>query len=121
MGWLAADSEYDVVAVADRNRAAQWLIYRTPPIATISSAVPADWPVLPRLGHDGVFGCLLPGHGEQVWTEHSWSLTLPPAAVLYIAMTADSAIRHRRGGGAQWKGRILEPAKRACSEVWSHG
>jgi hypothetical protein len=120
MGWLPILSTMSLpllIATVLLNR----LIYRTPPTATIQAPYPADWPVLPRLGHDGVFGCLLPGHGEQVWTEHSWSLTLPPAAVLYIAMTADSAIRHRRGGGAQWKGRILEPAKRACSEVWSHG
>lgn len=33
-----------------------------------------------------------------------WALTLPLAALLYAAMTADSARRHRRGG-AVWKGR----------------
>ncbi len=34
-----------------------------------------------------------------------WGLTLPAAAVLYGAMTVDSARRHRRGRGAAWKGR----------------
>lgn len=34
-----------------------------------------------------------------------WALTLPAAAVLYGAMTVDSARRHRRGAGAAWKGR----------------
>jgi hypothetical protein len=31
---------------------------------------------------------------------------LPGIAVLYLAMTVDSARRHRAGRGAQWKGRI---------------
>jgi hopene-associated glycosyltransferase HpnB len=34
-----------------------------------------------------------------------WALTLPAAAVLYGAMTADSARRHWRRGGVEWKGR----------------
>lgn len=34
-----------------------------------------------------------------------WSLALPGAAALYLGMTVHSAIRHRRGGGATWKGR----------------
>jgi hopene-associated glycosyltransferase HpnB len=32
---------------------------------------------------------------------------LPLAGVLYAAMTFDSALRHRRGRGAQWKGRAF--------------
>jgi hopene-associated glycosyltransferase HpnB len=36
-------------------------------------------------------------------------LTLPLAAILFTAMTIDSAIRHRRGAGAVWKGRVLKP------------
>jgi hopene-associated glycosyltransferase HpnB len=34
------------------------------------------------------------------------TLLLPGIAVLYLAMTVDSARRHRAGRGAQWKGRI---------------
>ncbi len=34
-----------------------------------------------------------------------WALTLPIAALLYIAMTIDSARRHARGAGGAWKGR----------------
>jgi hypothetical protein len=33
------------------------------------------------------------------------ALLLPAVAALYAAMTLDSARRHRRGRGAQWKGR----------------
>ncbi len=36
-------------------------------------------------------------------------LTLPVAAVLFVAMTVDSAVRHRRGIGGRWKGRVLTP------------
>jgi hopene-associated glycosyltransferase HpnB len=38
-----------------------------------------------------------------------WSLTLPVAATLYAGMTVDSALRHRRGRGVTWKGRIYPP------------
>jgi len=34
---------------------------------------------------------------------------LPIAAALYMAMTVDSAFRHWRGRGGQWKGRIHSP------------
>jgi hopene-associated glycosyltransferase HpnB len=35
----------------------------------------------------------------------AWALTLPVAASVYSAMTLDSARRHWRGDGAEWKGR----------------
>ncbi len=34
-------------------------------------------------------------------------LMLPVAAILFAAMTVDSALRHRRGAGGLWKGRVL--------------
>ncbi len=37
---------------------------------------------------------------------------LPVAAVLYTAMTLDSARRHVRGSGGLWKGRTFKPATR---------
>jgi hopene-associated glycosyltransferase HpnB len=37
-------------------------------------------------------------------------LTLPLIAALYAAMTADSARRHHRGRGGEWKGRVIPPA-----------
>jgi hopene-associated glycosyltransferase HpnB len=36
----------------------------------------------------------------------AWVLTLPLAALLFVAMTADSAVQHRRGRGGAWKGRV---------------
>jgi hopene-associated glycosyltransferase HpnB len=38
------------------------------------------------------------------------ALTLPLVAAMYAAMTADSARRHHRGRGGEWKGRIIPPA-----------
>ena len=38
---------------------------------------------------------------------------LPVIALLYAAMTVDSARRHRRGRGGEWKGRAVEPPARA--------
>ena len=34
---------------------------------------------------------------------------LPLIAALYAAMTADSAVRHLRGRGGEWKGRLIQP------------
>jgi hopene-associated glycosyltransferase HpnB len=38
--------------------------------------------------------------------------SLPLIAALYAAMTADSARRHRRGRGGEWKGRVIDSAGR---------
>lgn len=35
-----------------------------------------------------------------------WAICLPAIAVLYNLMTIDSAIRHWRGQGGAWKGRV---------------
>ncbi len=37
-------------------------------------------------------------------------LLLPLIAAMYAAMTADSARRHHRGRGGEWKGRVIPPA-----------
>jgi hypothetical protein len=39
-----------------------------------------------------------------------WSLFLPVAALLYLGMTVDSARRHWRGRGGEWKGRTHRTA-----------
>jgi hopene-associated glycosyltransferase HpnB len=36
-----------------------------------------------------------------------WAFMLPAAALFYIAATIDSAVRHWRGEGGAWKGRVL--------------
>jgi hypothetical protein len=37
---------------------------------------------------------------------------LPVVMMIYGAMTADSARRHRRGRGGSWKGRVEQRAER---------
>ena len=45
----------------------------------------------------------------EAWTFDPMVLTLLPlAALLYTAMTADSALRHWRGQGGAWKGRTYK-------------
>ncbi|GAC1575968.1 MAG: glycosyltransferase [Candidatus Elarobacter sp.] len=43
------------------------------------------------------------------------ALLLPLAAVLYTAMTVDSALRHGRGRGGTWKGRTFTPSAKPVS------
>ena len=38
----------------------------------------------------------------------SWAFSLPAIALLYTLMTLDSAIRHWRGQGSGWKGRVYQ-------------
>lgn len=46
-------------------------------------------------------------YGLPAW----WAATLPVAALLYMAMTVDSAWRHRCGRGGAWKGRTFDPSE----------
>jgi hopene-associated glycosyltransferase HpnB len=82
------------------------LAYLLPPLATLGLPLHGDLAVasvgllawvamsvayLPTLGLYGV--------------PRIWAASLPAAAALYMAMSVDSAIRHRRGVGSSWKGR----------------
>lgn len=40
------------------------------------------------------------------------SLSLPLVALMYAAMTADSARRHHAGRGGEWKGRVIQAGGR---------
>jgi hopene-associated glycosyltransferase HpnB len=44
----------------------------------------------------------------------AWALTLPAAALLYLAMTVDSARRYWFGQGSRWKGRDYGPRAEAA-------
>jgi hypothetical protein len=37
--------------------------------------------------------------------------SLPLIAAMYATMTADSARRHYRGRGGEWKGRVIPPPR----------
>lgn len=84
------------------------MIYLLPPIAVLT------WP----FHQDSSFGLL----GLAAWMAMSgayiptlklyqasflWAPSLPLAALLYVAMTIDSARRYRQGRGGVWKGRAF--------------
>jgi hypothetical protein len=98
------------------------LTYLAPPVAIVAGAALGDWPGfgLGVIGTALMAACYLPT--TRMYGLHAcWSLTLPGAASLYIAMTVDSAIRHRRGVGGRWKGRLFGPTAGQRSETWSPG
>jgi len=82
-------------------------LYLVPPLAVLSWPLHGS-PVVAALGLAG-WSCMTLAywpivrlHGLRPY----WALTLPLAAVLYTAMTVDSALQHRRGNGGRWKGRV---------------
>jgi hopene-associated glycosyltransferase HpnB len=87
------------------------VIYLGPPAVTVAGAVAgnalvtvagaASWALL-----TGSYLPMVTYYRLPAWR----AVTLPLAAVLYGAMTVDSAWRHRRGAGAAWKGRTYSAA-----------
>jgi hopene-associated glycosyltransferase HpnB len=86
--------------------AALLLTFGMPPAALIGGLA-AGRPPLAALGALGwvlmslTYLPTLSVLGVRRW----WAPTLPAAALLYLAMTLDSARRHRAGHGGTWKGR----------------
>jgi hopene-associated glycosyltransferase HpnB len=92
------------------------LIFVVPPVATVAGTVgafgadgstvlagAAAWLLMA-----GTYTPMLRYYGQPVTA----ALLLPFAAVLYLAMTVDSAIAHHRGRGAAWKGRTYPAPRR---------
>ncbi|MFC9266732.1 glycosyltransferase [Streptomyces zhihengii] len=83
------------------------LVYVVPPVALAAGLLGGDpaaawagglaWAVMA-----GTFGPVLRYYGEPL----RMAPLLPFTAVLYLLMTVDSAVRHHRGAGAAWKGRV---------------
>jgi hopene-associated glycosyltransferase HpnB len=89
------------------------LVFVVPPVATVAGAVATDWPTVLAgaaawLLMAGTFMPMLRYYGQPVTT----AVLLPFTAVLYLAMTLDSAIQHYRGRGAAWKGRTYPAPQR---------
>lgn len=82
------------------------LVFAVPPAAAVAGALEAGrWTVLAGLAGwvlmAGTYAPMLRYYGQPVGA----ALLLPFTAVLYLAMTVDSAVRYHRGRGAEWKGR----------------
>ncbi len=87
------------------------LVFVVPPVATVAGALDSDWwasaaGAAAWLVMAGTFAPMLRYYGQPVWA----ALLLPGTAVLYLAMTVDSAVAHHRGRGAGWKGRTYPPS-----------
>ncbi|MGW4022403.1 glycosyltransferase [Streptomyces sp. NPDC005009] len=82
------------------------LVYLVPPVAVVAGAVTgsgvaavlgaAAWLVM-----SGTYVPMLRYYRQPLWL----APLLPFTAFLYLLMTVDSAVQHRRGRGAAWKGR----------------
>jgi hopene-associated glycosyltransferase HpnB len=84
--------------------------YLVPPIATLLGLVLGDVHLLSV----GALAWLVMGITYRPMVcrfglHWIWTISLPMAAALYMAMTIDSAIRHRTGRGGAWKGRLHMP------------
>jgi hopene-associated glycosyltransferase HpnB len=87
------------------------LLYIVPPVATVAGAVTRRWDIAAGglLGWAVMAATYAPTlrlYGQP----RGAAAALPFAALLYTAMTVDSALRHARGRGGTWKGRDFSPA-----------
>ncbi|MET9433342.1 glycosyltransferase [Streptomyces sp. NPDC006551] len=83
------------------------VVYLAPPVAVAAGAFAGDavagaagglaWAVMA-----GTYLPMLRYYRQPLWL----APTLPFTALLYLLMTVDSAVRHYRGRGAAWKGRV---------------
>lgn len=97
------------------------LVYLAPPLVAIGWPLHGDaaagaaacgaWALMAW-----TFGPTLRDYGRSRWL----AAALPVAGALYLAMTFDSARRHYRGRGAEWKGRAgagnVAPTARSADE-----
>jgi hopene-associated glycosyltransferase HpnB len=89
------------------SMAGMLVIYIAPPLALAGGLVMGSGP----LAGLGLAACLLmaAAYGPTLGLygqPRAASAMLPVAALFYMAMTFDSALRHWRGRGGQWKGRF---------------
>jgi hopene-associated glycosyltransferase HpnB len=91
------------------------LTYVLPPVATLAALLaraplPAAFGLAAWLIMAATYLPMLRFYGQRGWS----APVLPAVALLYLAMTIDSARQYRRGPGAAWKGRTA-PAPPAGS------
>ena len=90
-----------------------WL-YLWPPVAALYGLVALDVPAaLAGLAAWFLMAVLAWPTARYFGLRPAWGLSLPAAAMLYTAMTVDSARRHWQGTGGAWKGRHYGAAEAA--------
>jgi hopene-associated glycosyltransferase HpnB len=105
---------YSPAALAGTIAGLLWL-YLLPPVAAVSglaSAALGGGPVAAWLGATGLAAWLMMAASyvpmlRLYRLSPLRGLSLPLIALLYAAMTADSARRHHAGRGGEWKGRVI--------------
>lgn len=85
------------------------LVYLVPPLAVVAVPLHGSW----AAGAAGLAAWALMALAFwptlRLYRQPPWlAPALPVAALLYCAMTADSALRHARGQGGGWKGRVVQ-------------
>lgn len=90
------------------------LVYLVPPAACVAGLVSGDAPAAWAGGAawavmTGTYLPMLRYYRQPVWT----APLLPFTAFLYLLMTVDSAVRHHRGRGGAWKGRVYSGGRTA--------
>ena len=95
------------------------LIYAVPPVAVLT------WPLHQEdiLAFSGLVAWLLMSVAfsptlRLYQSSILWAPTLPAAAILYTAMTIDSARRFRQGRGGVWKGRVFHAQPNVRNDRW---
>ncbi|MGW6540295.1 glycosyltransferase [Streptomyces sp. NPDC055011] len=83
------------------------LVYLVPPVALVAGVVSGDAPAAWAGGAAwavmaGTYLPMLRYYRLTLWS----APLLPFTAFLYLLMTVDSAVRHHRGRGGAWKGRV---------------
>jgi hypothetical protein len=83
------------------------LAYLTPPVLLAAGVLEQEWDTAAFAAAAWMMMGLLYWPTLRLYRlSPAWSLMLPLSAALYSLMTLDSARRHWRGRGGEWKGRI---------------
>ncbi|MFI8204163.1 glycosyltransferase [Streptomyces sp. NPDC085937] len=94
------------------------VVYLVPPVAVAVGAVTGSLPcallgAAAWLVMAGTYVPMLRYYRQPLWL----APLLPVTAFLYLLMTVDSAVQHRRGRGAAWKGRTYARPEAAAEEA----
>jgi hopene-associated glycosyltransferase HpnB len=88
------------------------LVYLVPPLAAIGGGLTGNWPVAIVGGITWLLMSLAYWPTVRLYRlSPVWAFSLPAIALLYNLMTLDSALRHWRGQGGAWKGRVYAMPK----------
>ena len=83
------------------------LLYLAPPLLVLTSPLHGDWLAAGLAAAAWSTMAVLYRPTLQLYDRSAWAgLALPVAGLLYSLMTVSSAIRHWRGHGGRWKGRV---------------